>query len=131
MLNSDSFPVKNQNEALAIHEARLSSNAAIARKDVDSVARFWMHDFVQIAGDGSFTKGKAKVAADWKYMFKHSSPVFERLPDEITINAAGDMAWEKGTWNYKTDKFHGNYSAMWRKIKGEWLTQCEMYVSLN
>jgi ketosteroid isomerase-like protein len=115
----------------AIHESRKASNAAIAHKDVQGVAKFWMDDFVQIAGDGSISKGKAKIAADWVYMFKHSSPVFERLPDEIVLSFDADMAWEKGSWNYKNDKFFGNYAAMWRKVKGQWLIQHELYVGLN
>lgn len=121
----------NNKEQELIRKHRLDSNACIAKKDVDGVAKYWMSDFVQVAGDGSHTIGKALIAADWKYMFSHSSPVFERLPDEIVIAEAGDLAWEKGTWVYRNDKYWGNYSAMWRKVKGKWLTQCELYVSLN
>jgi ketosteroid isomerase-like protein len=114
-----------------IRQYRLDSNACIAKRDVDGVSKYWMSDFVQVAGDGSHTIGKAIIAADWKYMFSQSSPVFERLPDEIVVGEAGDLAWEKGKWVYKNDKYWGNYSAMWRKVKGKWLTQCELYVSLN
>nr|WP_121270460.1 nuclear transport factor 2 family protein [Pedobacter schmidteae] len=118
-------------DELQIKQARLDSNACIAKKDVDGVAKYWMPDFVQIAGDGSHTIGKAKIAADWKYMFARESPLFERLPQEIKISENGSLAWESGTWNYKNAAYHGNYSAMWRKVKGKWLTQCELYVSLN
>lgn len=118
-------------EALIIRQARLDSNACIARKDVDGVAKYWMKDFVQIAGDGSHTKGKAQITADWKFMFSKSSPLFERIPESIVISQSGDLAWESGKWNYKTDPFYGNYAAMWRKVNGKWLTQNELYVSLN
>lgn len=119
------------NDVQLIRECRMHSNAAIARKDADAVAKYWMADFIQIAGDGSLSKGKTKVLSEWKLMFKQSSPLFERLPDEIVINESGTMAWEKGKWNYKNEKYHGNYSAMWKKVRGEWLTQSELYVSLN
>ena len=33
-----------------IRAARIESNAAIAKKDVDGVAKYWMHDFVEIIG---------------------------------------------------------------------------------
>ncbi|WP_207427543.1 DUF4440 domain-containing protein [Pedobacter sp. SYSU D00535] len=130
-MNADLSSVEKEVAVQAITYARMASNAAIARKDVDQVARFWMNDFVQIAGDGSYSKGKMKIMGDWRSMFKHGSPVFERLPDEVLVAESGTMAWEKGVWRYKNEKYHGRYSAMWRKIKGEWLTQCEMYVSLN
>lgn len=121
----------NSTDTLLIKQARLDSNACIAKKDVAGVSKYWMKDFVQIAGDGSYTIGKAKIAADWKYMFSNSSPLFERIPDTITISNGGDTAWESGTWNYKNDKYHGNYAATWRKVNGTWLTQNELYVSLN
>ncbi len=118
-------------EESIIREARLDSNACILKKDVAGVSKYWLPDFIQVAGDGSYTVGRTEIAADWKYMFSRSRPVFERLPELIKISESGDLAWESGTWNYKTAPFFGNYSAMWRKVKGKWLTQCELYVSLN
>ena len=121
----------NKNDALIIEQSRLDSNACILKKDVDGVSKYWLPDFIQVAGDGSSSTGKDVIAADWKYMFAHSTPVFERIPEEIIIAENGDMAWERGKWNYKNDKYYGNYAAMWRKINGKWLTQTELYVSLN
>ena len=121
----------NKNDVVLIEQSRFDSNACILRKDVDGVSKYWMSDFIQIAGDGSSSTGKDLIAADWKYMFAHSTPVFERIPEEIIIAESGDMAWERGKWDYKNDKYYGNYAAMWRKVKGKWLTQTELYVSLN
>ncbi|MBG6233918.1 ketosteroid isomerase-like protein [Pedobacter sp. CAN_A7] len=121
---------KNE-DIINIKHSRLASNAAIKRKDVTGVSSYWLPDFIQIAGDGSHTIGRVKIEKDWKQMFSHSSPVFERLPEEIIIAESGDIAWEKGVWAYKEERFFGNYSAMWRKLNGRWLTQCELYVSLH
>ena len=121
----------HKNEALLIERSRLDSNACILKKDVDGVSKYWLPDFSQIAGDGSHSVGKDLIATDWKYMFTHSTPVFERIPEEITVAESGDMAWERGRWEYKKDRYYGNYAAMWRKVKGKWLTQTELYVSLN
>ncbi|MEJ2883028.1 YybH family protein [Pedobacter sp. GR22-6] len=118
-------------EELIIRQARQDSNTCIANRDVAGVSKYWLPDFIQVAGDGSHTVGKKQIIADWKFMFSQSSPAFERLPDLIKVSQSGDLAWETGTWNYKTAPFYGNYSAMWRKVKGSWLTQCELYVSLN
>jgi len=121
----------NKNDALIIEQSRIDSNACILKKDVDGVSKYWLPDFIQVAGDGSSSTGKEVIAADWKYMFAHGTTVFERIPEEIIIAESGDMAWERGKWDYKNDKYYGNYAAMWRKIKGKWLTQTELYVSLN
>ena len=118
-------------EAKTIRAARLDSNACILKKDVAGVAKYWLSDFVQIAGDGSHTIGKTQIVKDWQYMFSQSTPVFERLPGEIRISESGDLAWEQGTWNYKTAPYRGNYAAMWRKVNGSWFTQSELYVSLD
>lgn len=131
VLTSGSSIDFSNEDVLYIHQARETSNKGIAKKDVKAVSAFWLDDFVQIAGDGSYTKGKKKIVQDWNYMFAHSNPVFERLPEEIKISDNGNYAWEKGHWMYKTDPFYGNYTAMWKKIKGRWMTQCELYVSLN
>ncbi|MNJ93988.1 hypothetical protein D3C87_116750 [compost metagenome] len=52
----------NSTDTLLIKQARLDSNSCIAKKDVAGVSKHWMKDFVQIAGDGSYTIGKAKIA---------------------------------------------------------------------
>ena len=120
-----------EEDITAIKGARKASNEAIKRKDVSSISAYWLPDFIQIAGDGSHTVGREKIAKDWKRMFSSSSPVFERLPEDIIIAASGNIAWEKGTCAYKDEVYKGNYSAMWRKNNGRWLTQCELYVSLH
>jgi len=118
-------------DIIEIKQSRLASNAAIKRKDVAGVSSYWLPNFVQIAGDGSHSIGQVKIAKDWKRMFSNSSPVFERIPDEILIAESGNIAWEKGAWRYYNEEYFGTYSAMWRKINGKWLTQCELYVSLH
>jgi len=114
-----------------IREARAASNAAIARHDADGVARYWMKDIVVISGEGGQYAGKARLLSTFKKMFEASKSVFERIPSEIVIAESGNLAWETGKWNYKNERLHGNYSAMWRNINGTWLTQSELYVSLD
>ena len=130
-LNNAFAAMEKENEAQVIRQLRMESNEAIARQDADSVARIWTNDFIQIAGDGSLSKGKAKVLSEWKHMFRHGSPLFERIPDEVKVGDSGVMAWETGKWVYRNEKYFGNYSAMWHKVKGKWLTHSELYVSLN
>ena len=123
--------MKINKDILSIKNARATSNEAIKRKDVKGISMFWLPDFIQIAGDGSHTLGKVKIEREWKHMFSQSSPVFERLPEEIFIAASGHIAWERGTWAYKEENYFGNYSAMWQKENGKWFTKCEHYVSLH
>lgn len=121
---------KEKDEAY-IRAARAASNAAIARHDAEGVARYWMKDIVVISGEGGQYIGKSILLKTFKQMFASSPSVFERLPAEVIIADSGILAWESGSWNYKGETLRGNYSAMWRKINGVWLTQSELYVSLD
>ena len=120
-----------EKEAQLIRQLRLNSNAAIVKCDVAGIAQYWMDDMVVISGEGGQYIGKDVLIKIFKEMFANDPPVFERIPSAITIGDSGILAWETGTWNYKTDSFRGNYSAMWRKIKGCWLMQSELFVSLD
>ncbi|HEY0894949.1 MAG TPA: DUF4440 domain-containing protein [Sphingobacteriaceae bacterium] len=114
-----------------IREARFASNAAIARHDAEGVAKFWMDDVVVISGEGGQYSGRNVLLKTFRKMFSTYRPVFERLPREIMIAQSGILAWETGTWRYLNENMYGNYSAMWRKINGRWLTQSELFVSLD
>lgn len=122
---------QKQNEVKIIQTSRENSNAAILKGDAAGVAKYWMDDIIVISGEGGQYAGKKLLLKVFAEMFQQDRPVFERIPSVITIGDSGVLAWESGEWNYKTEKFRGNYSAMWRKIKGKWLTQSELFVSLD
>ncbi len=120
-----------QQQAAEIRLARQHSNTAILNGNVAGVAQYWMDDMIVISGEGGQYIGKKILVEVFTEMFAENPPVFERIPETITIGDSGILAWETGTWNYKTASFRGNYSAMWRKVKGKWLTQSELFVSLD
>ncbi|MBB5634178.1 ketosteroid isomerase-like protein [Pedobacter cryoconitis] len=122
---------QKQNEINIIQASRENSNAAIRKADAAGVAQYWMDDIIVISGEGGQYAGKKLLLEVFTEMFEDHPPVFERIPTKITIGDNGILAWETGEWNYKTEKFRGNYSAMWRKVKGRWLTQSELFVSLD
>jgi ketosteroid isomerase-like protein len=122
---------QKQNEVKIIQASRENSNIAILKGDAAGVAQYWMDDIIVISGEGGQYAGKKLLLKVFTEMFQEDRPVFERIPSVITIGDSGVLAWETGEWNYKTEKFRGNYSAMWRKIKGKWLTQSELFVSLD
>ncbi|MET1054587.1 MAG: nuclear transport factor 2 family protein [Pedobacter sp.] len=123
---------QQQKEAVEnIRQSRENSNKAIREHNVSGVAQYWLEDMIVISGEGGQYVGKKALVEVFTEMFAADPPVFERIPAEIKIGDSGILAWETGTWNYKTAKFRGNYSAMWRKVKGVWLTQSELFVSLD
>jgi ketosteroid isomerase-like protein len=115
-----------------IRAARAESNAAIAKKNIDGVAKFWTNDFVEIISDGSLLCGKEPVIADWKIMFdKDPSIRFERQFGTIEFARGGTVAMEKGILIYTSPyNYKGYYTALWRKVDGVWVTQMENFVSI-
>jgi ketosteroid isomerase-like protein len=120
-----------ETETALIRQSRLDSNTAILRCDVPGIAKYWMDDMVVISGEGGQYIGKKALIDVFTQMFRDHPPVFERIPNEIIIGDSGILAWETGEWNYKTESFRGNYSAMWRKVDVQWLMQSELFVSLD
>ncbi len=115
-----------------IRAARIASNAAIAKKDVDGVAKFWKEDYVEISSDGSLISRKEAVVADWKKMFVNDPSIrFERQFGTIEFARGGTVAMEKGILIYTSPyKYKGYYTALWRKVNGVWVTQMENFVSV-
>lgn len=111
----------------------MASNAAIARHDIDGIAKYWLPDFVQTIGRGVSFIGKDTIIASWKELFKTNKTVlYIRTPVEIIVGDNGIMAWETGSWIAKNSYSKGGrYSAMWRKVDGEWKLQAELFVSLR
>jgi ketosteroid isomerase-like protein len=122
-----------QDDIATIKASRAASNAAIARHDIDGISKYWLPDFVQTIGRGSSLTGKDTIMGSWKQLFRTNPVVlYIRKPIQIIIGDNGVMAWETGTWEAKNSYSKGgNYSAMWRKIDGEWKLQAELFVSLK
>lgn len=115
-----------------IRAARISSNAAIAKKDIAAVAKYWADNYVEISSDGSLISGKVAVVADWKKMFEGDPSIrFERQFGTIEFARGGTVAIEKGILIYTSPyNYKGYYTALWRKIEGVWVTQMENFVSI-
>jgi len=133
LLTGPCFAIAQNTGADSIRASRMASNAAIARHDIAGMAKYWLPDFVQTIGRGTSLTGKDTIVATWKQLFKTNPAVlYVRKPVTITVGDNGIMAWETGTWTAKSSYSKGgNYSAMWRKINGEWKLQAELFVSLR
>lgn len=123
---------KKANQAI-IKAARAASNKAIAKQDVDGIAAYWLPDFVQVRGNGSHLVGKDTIALLWKKSFKENPNVsYIRNPSVITISNTDSLAWETGNWvGINSYSKGGKYSAMWKKRKGVWKLQAELFVALE
>jgi ketosteroid isomerase-like protein len=123
----------HSHDIATIKSCRAASNDAIARHDVDGIAKYWLDDFVQIIGRGVYQTGKESIVASWKTLFKNSAPVsYVRNPNEIVVSDNDTLAWERGKWiGIHSYSKGGNYAAMWIKRNGKWMLKAELFVSLK
>jgi len=124
---------QNNTDIATIKSNRAASNDAITRHDVDGIAKFWLDDFVQIIGRGTYQTGKDSIVASWKALFNSNSQVvYIRNPKEITLSDNDTLAWEQGEWiGVHSYSKGGNYAAMWIKRNGGWMLKAELFVSLK
>ena len=131
---SNNISAQTNNDDMAVIKSyRASSNAAIAKHDVNGISKFWLDDFVQVIGRGTYETGKENIAASWKTLFDSNAQVsYVRNPEEIIISDNDTLAWESGKWiGIHTYSKGGNYAAMWIKRNGVWMLKAELYVSLE
>ena len=124
---------EHNNDVAIIKSYRLASNDAIARHDVDGITKYWLDDFVQVIGRGTYQTGKDSITASLKNLFDSNPQVaYVRKPDEIVISDNDTMAWESGKWiGINSYSKGGNYAAMWIKRDGNWMLKAELFVSLK
>ncbi|HUZ59562.1 MAG TPA: hypothetical protein VMU83_12345 [Hanamia sp.] len=123
----------HSNDIATIKSCRVASNNAIARHDVDGIAKYWLHDFVQIIGRGVYQTGKDSIVASWKTLFKSNPQIgYVRNPNEIVVSDNDTLAWENGKWiGIHSYSKGGNYAAMWIRRNGTWMLKAELFVSLK
>jgi ketosteroid isomerase-like protein len=127
------FAQDHSNDIAVIKSYRSASNDAITKHDVDGISKFWMDDFVQVIGRGTYQTGKQNIAASWKELFNSNPQIaYVRTPKEIIISDNDTMAWESGRWTgIHSYSKGGNYSAMWIKRNDVWMLKAELFVSLE
>jgi ketosteroid isomerase-like protein len=118
-----------------IRDSRAQSNAAIEKHDVAGIGRFWMDDVHITTSTSAHANGWAANGSRMSEQFKRRPDTnYVRTPTSIEVFAPWAVASERGEWVGRwTDpdgplEIRGTYLALWRKIKGRWLIQSELYV---
>lgn len=127
--NAQSNPAQDDS---MIRASRIRTNELIASHDLKGLSRYWLRDYIRIAGNGNITMGKDSSLAYWDKFFKTQPDVYyKRTTKEVIISDNGLLAWESGTWEgFNTKSKGGSYAAMWSKQDNIWKLQSELYVTL-
>jgi len=117
-----------------IRAARVEQNQAIASRDFDRVAAFWLDDVQVTAGLGFTLRGREAYRRAFSM---DSSMVYRRDPENVEVNSHWPIAWETGTWSgYQVNRggsplLRGRYSAQWIKQGDQWRIRAELFVALD
>ncbi|CAD7340577.1 nuclear transport factor 2 family protein [Sphingomonadales bacterium 56] len=122
---------------LAIRMQRAAFNRALADMDLSTIGPLLSSGAILVTGSdsGVITGRRAQLMA-WKREF--ASPqriVYVRMPTCITVSPIEPIAMEQGEWkgvaaDTQEPAASGIYSAKWRKLRGEWLIEAEIFVTL-
>lgn len=114
----------------AIRARRRLTNRLIAERQADRLRPFFTADARLIPGGGGLILGAdAIVAAFAEQMRDPGFVAYERTPEAIDVDAAGDVAAETGRWTGAGQS--GAYMAAWRKVRGQWVIESELFVTLG
>src|SRR5690348_5214014 len=116
---------------------RAAFNRALADMDLSAIGPPLSPGAILITGSdsGVITGRKAQLMA-WKREFASPErPNYVRMASSLIVSPVEPIAMEQGEWNglaadTQEPAASGIYSAKWRKLRGEWLIEAEIFVTL-
>ena len=122
---------------LAIRMRRADFNRALADMDLSAIGPLLAPAAILVTGsDSGVINGRKAQLMAWKREFASAGRIiYVRMPTSITVSSAEPIAMEQGEWKgvaADTEELaaSGIYSAKWRKLRGEWLIEAEIFVTL-
>jgi ketosteroid isomerase-like protein len=119
----------------AIRAKRKLTNRLIAAHDAARLRPHIVDDMVLIVGDGELIQGADAVLAAFAAQFRDPAFVtYVRTSETVEVAADGARAAETGRWigSWKGGvEMSGAYMAVWRQVRGQWLIERELFVTLT
>jgi ketosteroid isomerase-like protein len=122
----------------AVRARRRLTNKLIAARDAARLKPFFDPDVKLIVGAGDLIVGSDAVIQAFASQF--AAPMlarYERTPEVVEPDRAGDRAAEQGRWTGSWTQAggrvgqSGRYLAVWKAVRGQWVIESELYVSLT
>ena len=118
----------------AIRARRRLTNKLIAAHEAQRLRPFFAPEVKVIVGDGALIAGADAVIAAFDAQFRDPDFLtYERTPEHVDLDQAGDRAAERGRWvgSWREGRMSGVYLAAWRKVTGQWVIESETFVTLQ
>lgn len=125
---------------LAIRLRRAAFNHALAQGDLAAIGPLLAQNAQLVTGtDSAVLAGRKAQLMAWKREFAATPrTLYLRKPERIVASSVEPIALEHGVWSGTTTDqaggkqvAHGDYTAKWRNIAGEWVIEAEIYLTLG
>ncbi len=118
-------------EEQAIRDLDAEWVAAVAAGDAAKCASFYAPDGYLLPPGMDPVTGPESLEQAWAGVIE-ALPYLSFEPTKIVVAAAGDMAWDYGTYQVLDAPGggvadHGKYLVVWQKIDGEWKVVADMF----
>jgi len=118
----------------AIRARRKLTNRLIAAHEAERLRPFFTPDVKLIVGDGGLILGVDAVIEAFAAQFRDPGfKTYVRETETVRVDADGQRAAEAGRWTglYADAELSGTYLAVWRNVRGQWVIESELYVTLT
>ncbi len=122
----------------AIRDRRQRTNDLIAAHQAEALRPFFDPEVKLIRGDGTLVAGIEATVKLFEAQFGDPDFIaYFRKTAAVTIDEDGERAAETGTWTGSWCQASGEttrtgqYLAVWKKARAEWVIESELYVALG
>lgn len=107
----------------------------VAARDAVWIANLYTPQGRLMPANAAVAQGRPAVEAAWRGFFGLPSLDLTFQTTDLEVSAAGDMAYDVGTYSMAFDspqgrvQDQGKYLVVWEKVNGEWKVAADMFSS--
>ncbi|HWZ81770.1 MAG TPA: DUF4440 domain-containing protein [Terriglobales bacterium] len=123
----------------AIHKLDVEWSAAAGSKDVDKTISYYADDASAYPFNAPIATGKEQIRQLWEHLVSLPGFSLSFTPSKIEVAKSGDLAYDVGTFELKTNDAQGNvvtqagkYVVVWKKQKNlKWKAIADIFNTDN
>ena len=118
----------------AIRKLDVDWSAAAGSKDVEKIMAFYADDASALPFNAPIASGKEQIRQVWAHLTSLPGFALKFSPTKIEVAKSGDLAYDLGTFELKTNDAQGStvtevgkYTVVWRKQNQQWKVIIDMF----
>jgi ketosteroid isomerase-like protein len=109
-----------EDRAASLRAAETEFARSFAERDLEKFSSFVAEDAVFFSSRGVL-RGRSEVVEGWRALLTAKEPPFSWAPEEVEVNASGDLGFSSGPIVSPAGKRVATFYSVWRRdAEGEW-----------